>query len=109
MLRRDFLKRFGIGAAAVVAAPSIIKAVEPIPPPTGKLEGRWDPERAGAWEQMREENIRPHYAQYPYTTDQCYESNIDEYLRRKEMEKYWPELVKRYGKSMSITDFLSIT
>lgn len=103
MKRRDFLKRFGIGAAAVVAAPSIIKAVEPTSDPALETT-RYDLPNGNTVHLVDIDHVR----QYPLTPDECYEGAIDEYLRRKEMEKHWPKLVKRYG-NVNIVDFLNIT
>ena len=54
MKRRDFFKRIGIGAAAVVATPSLLGSIKEEPKQVG----------VGTWEQIREENIHPHYAKY---------------------------------------------
>ena len=75
MKRRDFLRRFGIGAAAAVVAPAVVKEVmatpapEPVQPFSIFLT---EEEGIGVWEQMREENIRPHHAQYPLTYDEAF-------------------------------------
>jgi hypothetical protein len=109
MKRRDFLRRFGISAAAVVAAPSIIKAVEPEPDFTTT---RYDLPN-GNTVHLADINHEPpswakHYRQYPMTYEECYTDMWQEERRRQEMAKHWPKLVKRYGKSMSITDFVKL-
>lgn len=90
MKRRDFLRRFGIGAAAVVAAPSLVKAVEPAPEPV-QPESIFltEEEGIGAWEQINEENIRPHHAQYPMTYDEAFsKAQMEaEFMLRQAMDR----------------------
>lgn len=104
MLRRDFLKRFGIGAAAVVAAPSIIKAVEPTSDPALETT-RYDLPN-GKTVHLADIN---HVRQYPYTPDECYISQWDELHMHEFNQEIHEELIKRYGERMGIWDFLNIT
>lgn len=107
MKRRDFLRKFGIGAAAAVAAPSIVKAALPDTPPPLQTK-RFDLPDGKTFHLAHTPPKDIDIYQYPMTYDECWESNIDEYLRQKEMEKYWPALVRKYGKNYSITDFLKL-
>jgi len=107
MDRRGFLKRFGIGAAAAVAAPSIVKAAlpEPVDPPTGELSAE-----EYHLNNARELKFRHDWAKahYPMRTDECYKSQWDELAEREFFRPYWPELVKRY-ENVNILDMLKLT
>jgi hypothetical protein len=72
MKRRDFLRRFGIGAAAVVAAPFLVKAAlpGPIPPPTGEIGVPADQYHLDKCKEVYQDHIR----QYPLTPTECYSS-----------------------------------
>jgi hypothetical protein len=111
MKRRDFLRRFGIGAAAVVAAPFLVKAAlpGPIPPPTGEIGVPADQYHLDKCKEVYQDHIR----QYPLTPTECYSSPTytsqwDELAAREAMRPHYPELVKRYD-NVSIVDMLKIT
>ena len=100
MNRRNFLRKFGIGAGVAIAAPLVARALV--------VEG---PEEYNDFEAIRG-IIKPkprrfHGAQYPMTYDEAYgpgkwRSIYDIEIKPEVMEN----LFKRYGEGFCVRDFL---
>lgn len=99
MKRRDFFRKATLGMGALIAAPVVAKAVveDAATQETFPWEGKectpYIP--GGTWEQIDPKNIHPHYAQY---ADAYPPLDID--------TDVWRELYEKYGKGISIFDFI---
>jgi hypothetical protein len=104
MDRRSFLRRFGVGAAAVVAAPSLVKAALPETVEQMTAE-EYHISNAKELYDRREWAKR----RYPMRMDECYRSQWDDIAEREFFRPHWEELVKRYGENVNILDMLKMT